>query len=66
MRHHPIPNTEEDLADYRGSIVDLQPNTTYQVAIDSGTPAGNYTFTATNRAGGSAWSASFILDGSKL
>jgi hypothetical protein len=33
LRYHPIPNTEEDLTDYRGSIVDLQPGTTYQVEL---------------------------------
>ena len=31
MRYNPIPNTEEDLADYRGSIVHLTPGTTYEV-----------------------------------
>src|SRR4051812_48166637 len=28
MRYNPIPNTDEDLTDYRGSIVHLSPATT--------------------------------------
>lgn len=28
MRYHPIPDTDRDLADYRGSIVHLAPGTT--------------------------------------
>ncbi len=33
MRYNPIPNTDEDLADYRGSIVYLAPATTYEVQL---------------------------------
>src|SRR6185503_17041272 len=33
LRYNPIPNTEEDLADYRGSIVELSPATTYEVQL---------------------------------
>lgn len=33
MRYNPIANTDEDLADYRGSIVHLQPATTYEVQM---------------------------------
>ncbi len=33
MRYNPIPNTDEDLADYRGSIVYLSPATTYEVQL---------------------------------
>lgn len=33
MKYHPIPNTDEDLTDYRGSIVDLAPGTTYEVEL---------------------------------
>ncbi len=33
MRYNPIPKTDEDLADYRGSIVDLAPATTYEVQL---------------------------------
>jgi hypothetical protein len=33
MRHNPIPGTDEDLADYRGSIVHLTPATTYEVEL---------------------------------
>src|SRR5512146_961344 len=31
MRYNPIPNTDEDLTDYRGSIVNLAPATTYEI-----------------------------------
>lgn len=33
MRYNPIAGTEEDLTDYRGSIVHLQPGTTYEVEL---------------------------------
>lgn len=33
MRYNPVAGTEEDLTDYRGSIVRLQPGTTYEVAL---------------------------------
>ncbi|RMG04888.1 MAG: hypothetical protein D6741_00345, partial [Planctomycetota bacterium] len=33
MRYNPIDDTDEDLADYRGSIVHLQPNTTYEIEL---------------------------------
>ena len=33
MRYNPIPGTERDLADYRGSIVHLVPATTYEVQL---------------------------------
>ena len=33
MRYHPIANTDEDLADYRGSIVHLTPATTYEIEL---------------------------------
>ncbi len=39
MRYHPIPGTDEDLADYRGSIVHLAPATTYEIQLTlAGTP----------------------------
>lgn len=39
MRYNPIPGTDEDLADYRGSIVDLTPGATYEVQLTlAGTP----------------------------
>ena len=39
MRYNPVPNTEEDLADYRGSIVHLAPATAYEVQLTlTGTP----------------------------
>jgi hypothetical protein len=42
MRYNPIPKTDEDLSDYRGSIVYLQPATTYEVQL---TLAGTQTST---------------------
>jgi hypothetical protein len=33
MRYNPIPNTDEDLADYRGSLVNLNPGTTYEIEL---------------------------------
>ncbi len=33
MRYNPIPGTDEDLADYRGSIVHLTPATTYEIEL---------------------------------
>ena len=33
MRYHPIPKTDEDMADYRGSIVHLAPATTYEIQL---------------------------------
>jgi hypothetical protein len=33
MRFHPIEGTDEDLADYRGSLVDLEPGTTYEIEL---------------------------------
>src|SRR3954453_22739980 len=50
MRYNPIPETDEDLADYRGSVVHLTPGTTYEVEL---TLAGTST-TATLTA--STWS----------
>ncbi len=39
MRYNPIPGTDEDLADYRGSIVHLEPATTYEIELTlAGTP----------------------------
>lgn len=42
MRYNPIEGTDEDLTDYRGSIVHLQPATTYEVDL---TLAGTSTST---------------------
>jgi hypothetical protein len=42
MRYNPIPETDEDLTDYRGSIVHLAPATTYEVQL---TLAGTSTTT---------------------
>jgi len=33
MKYNPIDNTDNDLADYRGSIVELEPNTTYEIKL---------------------------------
>src|SRR5262245_899331 len=33
MRYNPIPNTDLDLTDYRGSIVHLVPGTTYEIEL---------------------------------
>jgi hypothetical protein len=33
LRYNPIPNTEEDLTDYRGSIVHLRPGTAYEIEL---------------------------------
>ncbi|MBI5768077.1 MAG: hypothetical protein HZA93_09795 [Verrucomicrobia bacterium] len=33
LRFHPIPGTDEDLADYRGSLVHLTPGTTYEIEL---------------------------------
>jgi hypothetical protein len=41
MRYNPINETDEDLTDYRGSIVHLQPATTYGVELTLATLTGN-------------------------
>lgn len=33
MRYNPISNTDQDLSDYRGSIVNLKPATTYEIEL---------------------------------
>ncbi len=53
MRYNPIPNTDEDLADYRGSIVHLTPATTYEVQL---TLAGGSATTSLNA---TTWSEQF-------
>ena len=53
MRYNPIPETDEDLADYRGSIVYLQPATTYEVQF---TLAGTATTASLTAA---TWSEQF-------
>jgi len=53
MRYNPIPNTDEDLTDYRGSIVHLTPATTYEIQL---TLAG--TSTTTNLTA-TTWSEDF-------
>ena len=40
LRYNPIPGTDDDLTDYRGSIVHLEPATTYEVQLTlADTPA---------------------------
>jgi len=53
MRYNPIAETDEDLTDYRGSIVRLQPGTTYEVELKL---AGTETST---RLMASTWSERF-------
>jgi len=55
MRYNPIPGTDEDLTDYRGSIVNLTPATAYEVQL---TLAGTST-TATLTA--ATWSEDFPI-----
>ena len=53
MRYHPIAGTDEDLTDYRGSIVHLTPGTLYEIELTlSGTPTTT-SFTA------ATWSEDF-------
>lgn len=53
MRYHPIAKTDEDLADYRGSIVHLTPATTYEIQLTLAGTATVTNFTATT------WSEEF-------
>jgi len=46
MRYLPIANTDEDLADYRGSIVELRPATAYEVQLTLTGTATTATLTA--------------------
>lgn len=55
MRYNPIPKTDEDLADYRGSIVHLQPGTTYEVQLSL---VGTQTSTNLNA---TTWSEKFSV-----
>jgi hypothetical protein len=45
MRYNPIPKTDEDLTDYRGSIVHLTPGTTYEVQLTFAGTSTNFTTT---------------------
>lgn len=53
MRYNPIPNTDEDLTDYRGSIVRLSPGSTYDIQLTLAGTATTATLTA------STWSENF-------
>jgi hypothetical protein len=53
MRYNPIPDTDADLADYRGSIVELSPGTRYEVQL---TLSGTSTTTTVAAA---TWSEEF-------
>ncbi len=55
MRYNPIANTDEDLADYRGSIVHLAPATTYEIQL---TLAGTQTSTKLTA---TTWSEDFLV-----
>ncbi len=55
MRYNPIPNTDEDLADYRGSLVHLRPGTTYQIELQLEGTNQSARFTA------STWSETFPI-----
>jgi len=66
MRYNPIPNTDEELSDYRGSIVELSPATAYEVQLTLAGSAATTAFTA------STWSEDFpagevvrVADGDK-
>jgi hypothetical protein len=53
MKYHPISNTDQDVADYRGSIVHLRPGTRYEVRLSlAGTDLSTNFFATT-------WSESF-------
>ena len=47
MCYNPIPGTDEDLADYRGSIVHLAPATTYEIELKLAGADTRAQFTAT-------------------
>ncbi|WP_414662968.1 hypothetical protein [Horticoccus sp. 23ND18S-11] len=53
LRYNPIAKTDEDLTDYRGSMVNLSPGTTYEVQL---TLAGTAT---TTQLTASTWSEAF-------
>src|SRR5437762_2321584 len=53
MRFHPVDGTDEDLTDYRGSIVNLTPGTIYELEL---TLAGTSTKT---RLSAATWSEEF-------
>ncbi|MBM3333072.1 right-handed parallel beta-helix repeat-containing protein [Candidatus Sumerlaeota bacterium] len=53
MRYNPIARTDEDLADYRGSIVHLAPATTYEVRLTLAGASTTSNLTATT------WSEDF-------
>src|SRR3954470_21600229 len=53
MRYNPIPETDNDLADYRGSIVHLSPATTYEVELTLAGTSTTASLTATT------WSEEF-------
>ena len=53
MRYLPIPGTDEDLADYRGSIVHLKPGTKYEIRLTLAGTKTDSTLTA------ATWSEDF-------
>jgi hypothetical protein len=55
MRYNPIPKTDLDLADYRGSIVNLLPGTSYEVQLTLAGSSATKTLTA------KTWSEEFSV-----
>ena len=55
MRYNPIPNTEQDLADYRGSIVNLTSATAYEIELKLADNSAKTNLTA------KTWSETFPL-----
>ncbi|TWU31986.1 right-handed parallel beta-helix repeat-containing protein [Novipirellula artificiosorum] len=47
MRYNPIPETDDELTDYRGSIVHLSPATTYEIQLTLAGTATSTSFAAT-------------------
>jgi len=55
MRYHPIAGTDEDLTDYRGSIVHLTPGTNYEIKLTLAGTSTTTEFTA------DTWSEDFTV-----
>jgi hypothetical protein len=59
MRHNPVPGTDEGLADYRGSIVNLRPATTYDIQLTLGAANREQGTPTTATLTGRTWSEDF-------
>jgi hypothetical protein len=55
MRYNPVANTDEDLTDYRGSIVELKPGTSYEVELKLADDSAKTNLIA------KTWSENFLL-----